>query len=310
MADTALQIMTDIVDEMGLPRPASVTAAGTGRQLLAHMNATRREMIREVDWACLESLFVIEIGAPTEVSGTLVSGSAQVTIADTSAFSAAPYAFTVIGSGIQTGSRIVTVDSATTFTMDETATESGVVDLTIVRDTFALPADYKRMIPSTQWDRRFQWSLIGPQSPQLDQWQRSGVPVPVPRFQFRKTGALPTAFRIYPPPSGSTDYPGTLISEYISKYIVLSAAGVPKERFDANDDTPRDALESMLILGTKWRFRQAKGFDYADLQAEYYNVMDSEQSTDRGERVLPLSVSPIDLLISPWNVRDGNFPES
>lgn len=296
-------------DEMGLARPTDVSAAtGLTRQLLAQLNATMEECIADAEWAGQEAEFVIEIGSPTVVSATLVSGSANVTIADTSPFASTPTAFVLSGTGIQTGARIVSVTSSTVLVMSETAEASGVVTATIVRDTFAVPDDYQRAIPSTQWDRRNQWALIGPQTPQLDQWQRSGIPVPVPRFQYRIIGQAPTMFRIYPPPSDTTDYPGTLVSEYISKYGVLDGGGSPKEFFTANTDVSRAVPDRVLIMGAKWRFRQAKGFDYADLQAEYYNILDSRQATSTGERDLQMSSDLTDFLVSPWNVRDGSFP--
>lgn len=312
MPDTALELLATITDQLGLARPPTVTQNATQtRQLLSFLNETMLECVREVEWAGLQDLYVIEIGAPTVITATLTLGSAIVTTASTAAFAANPGIWALSGEGVQNAARIDSVTNATTFVMDEVATEGGAFTITATQDTFPLPTDYKRTIPCTQWDRRFQWSLIGPMSPQLDQWQRSGIPVSTPRRQWRKVGPLPYAFRIYPPPSSTVDYPGTLISEYISAYGVIDVTGASKLKFTADTDRSKCVPDPVLTLGTKWRFRQAKRFDYADLQAEYYNMLDTEQATDAGEPLLPLSSSLMGTdLIGPWNISDGNFPAS
>ena len=54
-------------------------------------------------------------------------------------------------------------------------------------------------IGQTWWDRTNRWALLGPDSPQIDQWHRSGIYVTGPRRHFRQIGNTTNAWRIWPP---------------------------------------------------------------------------------------------------------------
>jgi hypothetical protein len=315
MADerTALQILNAIEDELGLDRSTSVdgTAIST-RQRLAFINNSIEEMYQFGHWSGLELEHIIEIGAPLEVSGTLTADSATVTIADTSTISPAT-AFMVQGEGIQNNTRLVSVTNATTFVMDKTALTSGASDLTIVRDTFAIPDDFQKPIAQTQWDARLMWSMIGPTSSQWDAFQRNGIVGPFPRRQYRRQGPRPTAFRIFPPPTATGSYPGTLSWRYYSNEgVIADGDSVPSKRFfTANGDTSVFP-DRVLILGGKWRWQQAKGFDFGPLQEEYYSWFDATLATDTGGQTVALDGNGDwgypDRLGYGYNVPDGNFP--
>lgn len=303
-----LSILSKVADELALVRPGTVTDTDTQiRQLAALANRTGNDLMKEVDWTELQTEYVIEFTGPIVLTGTLTVNSRVITgLSSTAGITAG--LFVVTGTGTQIAARVASVDSATQITMSEAAKASGTVSLTFTKDTFAIPADFDRYIDQTQWDRRFQWELVGPQSPQQDQFQRSGVTTTGPRRKFRQIGRGVNAFRIWPPPSGASDYPGTLVWEYISNNWVTQAAGTFASSLTANDDTaifPDD----LLILGIKWRFWQIKGFAYADLQAEYIDWVNREKSRDGGQKVL--SLSPRQMmggLITSGNVQDGNFP--
>lgn len=305
---TALEILMAIEDEIGLERSVSVAATDINtRQLMAFLNATLEETMLLGDWSSAEKEAVIQFLGPTTISATITENSAVVTVADSSPF-APPYAWMVIGENIQTNTRLIATPNGTTLTMDKWANASGVVDLVLVQDTYALPDDFAFWIPQTQWDSRFQWQLIGPTSSQFDAWQRNGIVGPYPRRQFRKQGPAPTAFRIFPPPTASGDWPGTLTYRYITTYGATSVAGVGKRFFTADGDTPLMS-DRLLILGTKWRWQQAKGFDFGPLQEEYYNWFDSSMVTDKGESVLPIDGTWGDEnWLDRFHVQDGNFP--
>ncbi len=64
-----------------------------------------------------------------------------------------------------------------------------------------------------------------------------------------------------------------------------------------------------IIMGTKWRLWQIKGFDYAAMQAEYVDYVDRLIARDGGAADLSLAKpmqSPI--LITPASVPDGFWP--
>jgi hypothetical protein len=309
-ARTALEIINAAEDELGLDRTSSVTAATvTARQMLAHLNATVEEVGGYVDWSTLEVEFIIEIGSPSTVSATLVADSAAATVADSSPFAATPTAYAVSGLGIQNGTRLAAVPNGTTLTLTKTATQSTASTLTVVRDTFALPSDYARPIPQTHWDTRMQWALIGPTSSQFDAWQRNGIVGPYPRRQYRRQGATATAFRIFPPPTSSGDYPGTLSFRYISSNVAVSAAGAGKRLVTADTDTVLFP-DRIAILGTKWRWQQSKNFDFGPLQLEYYNRLDTDRVQDQGQVIVPLDGAghASENWLDIYHVQDGSFP--
>jgi hypothetical protein len=307
---TFLEILEQVADELGLVRPTDVTASDLQtRQLVGLANRTGADLMKEVDWTSLQTEYVIEFNAPTELTGDITDGSAVVAgISDTSALSAAT--FHVAGTGIQQATRIASVDSATqvTLTQEATATTTGVT-LTFTKDTFDIPTDFDRYIDQTQWDRRFQWELIGPQSPQADQQQRSGIVAFGPRRKYRQVGRRPSAFRIWPPPSASGEYPGTLVWEYISNQWVNKSDSTFASTLTANDDETVFP-DGLLVLGIKWRFWQAKGFAYADRQAEYIDWLNRESARDGGQRPIGLSRrARQSVLLTSANAQDGSFPD-
>lgn len=305
----ALQILNTVEDELGLSRSAAVTAdAINTRQLLAFMNASVEEMNLDGDWSGLEQEAIIDFGPPTVLTASLTESSATAIVADTS-FLTVPASWVVSGDGLLNGTRVLAAPDATTVTLDRWADETGNFELTFVRDTYALPDDYARWIPDTHWDVRMMWAMIGPTSSQFDAFQRNGIVGPFPRRQYRKQGAFPNCFRIFPPPTSVGSYPGTLSYRYISEYSVLASDLTTKRFFTANDDIAPALPDRVVILGAKWRWQQAKGFDFGPLQAEFYNWFDNTLSNDSGPPVLRLDAT------GDWGdiglrgrVQDGNFP--
>ena|SRR5688572_8417416 len=307
---TALEILNTVEDELGLSRSTGLASTAiTTRQILAFMNATVEEMNKDGDWSGIEQEAVIEIGAPSTVSATLVDGSASITIADTTPFSAAPKAWTITGESIQRGSRVLSVTSATVLLLDRTAEASIVEDVTFVRDTFAFPSDFGRWIPQTHWDATLMWELVGPTSSQYDAYMRNGIVGPFPRRQYRRQGLLPTAFRIFPPASAEASYPATLTFRYISNEPIVASGGTTKRFFTLDADTT-PLPDRVIILGTKWRWKEQKGFDFAPQQLEYYNQLDGFIASDNGPATVPLD-GPTNYGFPDsfrYGVQDGNFP--
>lgn len=306
---TALSILNTAEDELGLSRSPSVTSdAVNTRQILSFMNATVEEMNLDGDWSGLEQEAIIDFGPPTTVVGTTAESSPTVVIADTS-FLTLPAAWVVSGDGLLNGTRVLSVQDAATLTLDRWASASGNPTLTFVRDTYALPDDYARWIPDTFWDVRMQWAMIGPTSSQFDAFQRNGIVGPFPRRQYRKQGNFPNAFRIFPPPTAEGSFPGTLSYRYISEYSVLAADGSTKRLFTANDDIAPALPDRVIILGAKWRWKEAKGFDFGPLQAEYFNKLDQTSSNDNGPPVVRLDANANwDHIGLRGRVQDGSFP--
>lgn len=331
MPSTFLQLVQTACDELGLNRPGIVVNSTDLqiRQLAALMNRDLREVQQNYDWTALQTEYDLHVTQPVTAIGDVVQGSYDITnisfpgMSDFSSdfspdfgrASAAQFntLWVVNGQFIPVATRVASVNGHTEVIMDQpaTATQNG-VSLVFAQDTYPEPADFDRFINQTWWDRTNRWSLMGPDSPQMDQWHRSGIVTIGPRRHFRQIGSngLVAAggpvnnYRLWPPP-GATDTPIDLVFEYISANCVLSAKGVGQPKFLADTDFPI-LDENMFVLGAKWRMWQIKGFDYAALQTEYIDYVDRKFGNDGGAKTLSLASPRVGYLAS--TVQDGNFP--
>ncbi len=308
MALTWSQIVQTAAAELALTGVSAAVASandGLTRQLGALANRCGQMVSDSSEWVGLTGQGIVEVLPPTQLTGTLTSGSAVVTgLSSTAGLTAG--LFVVSGEYITEATRLVSVDSTTQVTLDQVATASGSVSLLFARDTYNVPEGFRSFISRTFWDRSRQWELIGPMSPQEDQWMRSGIVATGPRRRFRKIGRGLPVFRIWPPPT-DLDSPATLAFEFQSEYWAQDANGEPKEKFTADNDTCifRDEV---MVQGLKWLFLQAKGFDYVDFRAAWLADLSTAQAQDTGARTLSLSGRPWNSLIGPGNVQDADFP--
>lgn len=70
---------------------------------------------------------------------------------------------------------------------------------------------------------------------------------------------------------------------YISNLVVRPATGPDKAEFDADDDSFR-LNERLLTLGLIWRWRQMKGYDYAEDMQNFEIALSQEILRDKGPR--------------------------
>lgn len=306
MTTTLLQIIQDAAAELGLDQPSAVTTATDLQtiQLLALANRCGRMLMAQNAWSALTKLFTINVTAPVSTTGNTTLGSAVITnIPDTSSITPATY-WALTGTGVQQGARVLTVDSGTQITMDTvaTSTETGTT-LTFSQDTYAQPADWHDTTNRTQWDRTNHWELQGAISPQQYQWLVSGIVATGPRRKYRIQGATVV---IWPPPSAE-DTPSTLSMEYMSSYWVLSSAGTPKARFTADDDTTVFDPD-LMVMGIKWLFFQAKGFEYTELRRQWREQVSVYAATDSGAQTLDMTGRTWPTFITPANVQDADWP--
>ena len=195
----------------------------------------------------------------------------------------------------------VTVD------MNATATATGQA-FTLARDTYAVPADFVTFMNRTQWDRTNHWELIGPMSPQENQWVMSGIVTTGPRRRFRQVGRGVDVFRIWPPPTAN-DTPSTLSYEYVSSYWASDSAGTPQAAFVYDTDTCVYD-DRLMIAGIKYMYFASKGFEASRLERDYRNYLQTSIGRDGGGATLNMSRSRWPIFISPASVQDGNFPGS
>lgn len=305
---TLLEIVDTAAKELGLNAPA-VVATSEDLQVIQLMALTNRDCVqlyRDHDWTDLQFEHIVNVEDAIVTTGNvddtaIITGIPSTAGLDTSYAISALYA--------PQAQRVAEVLSATSVRceMRNTGVAAG-AQVVFAKDTYNLPTDFDRYIGQTWWDRTNHWRLIGPDSPQMYQYIRSGIFATGPRRRWRQVGRLPTAWRIWPPPfSGGAPAPGALVFEYISRNWVLGANGETKPAFTADDD---ECLldEQLVILGVKWRMWQIKGFEYAAMQQEYIDAVAAKFATDGGIPDLYLNRRTGPFLISSANVQDGFWP--
>lgn len=306
MTSTLVDIVSTAQGEMGLfPLATTVSGAtddGT-QQLLNLLNAVGRELMVARDWRLLEEEAIINVLAPIIQTGTVTTGSPTVTgLASTTGIVANTWVAT--GQGIAQAARVVSV-TPTTVTLNELSVQTHTGPVTFSQDTYPVPQDFRHFVNRTQWDRTRRWELLGPTSPQEDQWMRSGIAATGPRRRFRQVGRDANSFRIWPPPS-SSDAPSTLVFDYITAFWASAADGTPKGAYTLDSDTcvfPDD----VMIAGLKARFFQTKGFDVSVYGPDYQRAKDTAMAQDGGAKTVNMGRKRWPVLLSGANIPDSGF---
>ena len=307
---TLLQIANTAFAELGLTQVTAVVGSTSlqTQQMLALINREGWGLQQDNEWTALQALNIINIATPITTTGTLTAGSAIITaIPSTSGITANTWV--VSGSAIPVAARVVSVDSATQITMDSEANAAATATtLTFAQDTYAFPTNFDRFINRTSWDRTNRWEVLGPDTPQIDEWHRSGIVVTGPRRHARQVGTLPNAYRLWPPP-GATETVWETVFEYVQNTWVVSAGGTGKTTMTVDTDTSLIDPQA-IILGVIWRFLRAKQFSYADQFKEWQDYKSSRIAKDGGAMTLSMARKPLSLLITSANVQDGFFPSN
>lgn len=295
---TLLELVQNFCLEVGISAPTQVVTSSDTQilQVLAIANRFGHDLSREFDWQRLDKECIIRTQGTT-VSGTSVTGSYVLTVADTTGLTTD---YGISGDNIAPFAQIVSVDSPTQVTMNLPATGSGTADLVFGQVQYALPSDWLKQIPQTEWDRSNRWPLLGPQSPQDWQSFKSGIVYAGPRLRFRIQG---NTLSINPPPASNLN----LAFEYISNSWVLATDGVTyKTKFTADTDTYLFD-DSLMLTGLKLRWLQTKGFDYSYAMKEYMDYLANCKAQDRSAPVLSMAPMSGSVLLTNRNVPDGNW---
>ena len=322
MPQTLLQMIQECQIELGLPVATSVYGSGdaTTMQMAGLANRVLDELRQMHAWTQMQWEFVIQVQPPIITTGNMAANSAVITNIPSTA-GIQPYVFTVQGPGIPISSRVLSVDSANQITMTM-LTNSGttVTNATVqfAQDTYAMPQGFDWFINRTMWDRTNRWELLGPDSPQMDQWHRSGIVVTGPRRHFRKigpysdtntNGAYADSFRIWPQPFEIVQ-PLQLVFEYLSNAAVdVHGSFTNFARYFTNDDDTCLLNENAMIQGIKWMFWEIKGFgSYVTLQGRWVDYINRLIARDGASPTLTMVKRVHPIFLSPSNVQDGFFP--
>ena len=306
---TLLQIIQTAQGELGLAQCTTVTGATdqTTIQMYGYANQEIEELRQRHNWTALQKEYNLVVNPPVITTGDVALNSAVISNIPNTANLLANYMM-VAGSSIPAAARIASVDSPTqiTMTMEATGAATGTA-LTFSQDTYPEPSDFNSFLNRTWWDRTNRWELLGPSSPQLDQWHLSGIVTTGPRRYFRQLGALANNYRIWPPPAEITN-PLQLVFEYLSFNGIYVNGGSTTAKNFANDGDIPVLSDRAIIMGVKWRFWEQKGFDWTSKRSDYDLYVDRLIARDGGRETLSLVKRVNPIFISPANVQDGFFP--
>lgn len=156
------------------------------------------------------------------------------------------------------------------------------------------------IINDTIWNRSLRRPVYGPKTPQTWQQQKAFA-INGPWSNFRIKG---NHLYMYPVPVAGQ----SCVFEYSTRYWLTDATGeTGREEFAQDTDIPR--LEwILLVLGTVWRWKKLKGFEYAeDFNTYERRVMDA-MGKEGSRDFLSLSNTKYDIfpgVVVPagsWNV--------
>jgi hypothetical protein len=265
-------------------------------QLLALMNACGYELLRRADWRELTRQHTFYTEATT-ATGSWAEGVATITgLASTAGLDTT---YQVQGDGIPNATYITSVGS-TSVTINYQPTSTQINSQVIFQKVkYDLPADYNSTVNRTHWDKSKRWEMLGPESPQQWEWLLSGYISTGPRIRWRLLGKY---FQIWPGMNA-----GELLGfEYRSRGWAESANGTPQNSFTADDDTCIYP-DRLMVLGTKLKYFEAKGFDTTALYRDYLMEFETAVAQDTAAANLSFAPRPGTVLIGYDNIPDSGY---
>lgn len=294
---TLLQNVQDVCLELGLPVPLIVAnnTDETVLQLKSLMNRVGDTLTTENDWQALIKEYRFQT-VFYQSNGSVSFNASQVT--GLSGISGVTSDFMVIGPGLMQDT-FVTSTGATTANINIPATGAGSGQYTFGQVNYAMPSDYQRMVNKTQYNKSNRWSIIGPKDAQEWQWLKASYVTTGPRMRFRIAG---NKFVVWPMPSAQV----VLGFEYQSGSWVVDQSGSYKQRFTADTDTSLFP-DRLLVLGTKLKYFEIKGFDTTTLYSDYNRELSKFKAQDAGADTLSLAPKYPNILLTQNNLPDTGF---
>jgi hypothetical protein len=303
MTRTLLELVQQACGEIGIAQPTSLfgNLNDTEQQLITLANREAKEFSgvanKNGGWQDLHKEYTFNTSF-LSTTGTVTDGSAVITgIPDTSTLVADTWG--TASSPFQSGTRILSVDSATQVTMSNPAIESGTdIELIFGQIAYDLPSDFEYFVQKTFWDNRYRWALIGPITAQEKQILRYGVLASGPRTKF-----YIRLNKMWLDPVPSEEF--MIAYDYYSNApIAVGGGGYSKTWTTDNDTYLLD--EDCFIQGLKWRFLRAKGLDYSEEYVSYEGDVQRTIGRDGGSRDLSLNSNGY----APYFLDGGNIPDT
>jgi hypothetical protein len=305
MSSTMLQLVQQTTSELNLAIPTYV-AGNTNQdvqQVLALMNRAGYDLVKEYDWQALQLEYRFYTDAVTFVGSTVSNQSYNIIVTGDATALNGNYSITGEGINQDTYVSSVTYNSGTnlsTIVMSQLASGTYVdVTFTFSQTKYPLPTDFETITDNTHWDKTKHWQMLGPEDAQQWQWLKSGYISTGPRIRWRILG---DKFQIWPP-YNTQEYLGF---EYRSKGWARSATDQVKNSFTADTDTTIFD-DTVLVLSTKLKYFQIKGFDTTALQQDYFRYLNVAKANDKGSANLSFAPYPTKVLIGYANIPDTGY---
>ena len=300
MSQTMLQLVQQVSAELNLAVPTYV-AGNTNQdvqQILALMNGSGYDLLKEYDWQALQVQHRFYTQAIT-TNATTVDGSTLLTVDGGTDISGVTSQWGITGYNINQDTNVVTIDSPTTLTMSQMASGTGTGSVVLAQTAYDLPADFETITDRTHWDKTKHWEMLGPEDAQQWQWLKSGYISTGPRIRWR---ILDNQFQIWPP-MNTQEYLGW---EYRSKGWARSSTGAIKNSFTADTDTTVYD-DRIVVLATKLKYFQVKNFDTTALSQDYQRYLSVAKANDKGAPNLSFAPYPSKVLIGYANIPDTGY---
>lgn len=299
MSSTMLQLMGQVTGELGIPTPATVVGNPVAdvTQLLALMNACGYELVRAAEWRAMaaQHLFSTEYLTTTgtwTTAARTISGIPSTATLNTT--------YQAVGDGIGQNAMIVSVDNANQVTLNQDITAAGTAATVYFQKMqYDLPSDFASITPRTQWDKSKHWEMLGPETPQQWEWLMSGFISTGPRLRWR---LFQSYFQIWPGFSNAEQ----LGYEYRSLAWVRSSTGALKNSFTLDSDTCIFP-DRLMVLATKLKYFEAKGFDTTAMYRNYSRELDIVIAQDTSAANLSFAPGPGSVLIAYDNIPDSGY---
>ena len=157
-------------------------------------------------------------------------------------------------------------------------TEKTFTSVAQAEQTSAIPTDFDRIVNGSMFNRSQTRRVAGPLS--ANEWQaQQAITASVLTDAFRIQG---NNILIVPVPEAGDTY----AYEYVSKNFCTNAAGSTGQAAWAADDDLGVLDEPLMLLGVIWRFRKARGFDYAEEFSTYEREATQLAMRDGGKRTV------------------------
>jgi len=299
MSQTMLQLVQQTAAELNLAVPTYVVGNTSQdvQQILALMNGSGYDLVKEYDWQALQVQYRFYTQA-INCNATSVNGSTTLTVDSGVDITAVDSQWGITGYNINQDTQVVSV-SGQNIVMSQMASGSGNGAIVLAQTAYDLPFDFEAITDRTQWDKTKHWEALGPEDAQQWQWLKSGYISTGPRIRWR---ILDNQFQVWPP-MNTNEYLGW---EYRSKGWARSATGEVKTSFTADSDTTVFD-DRIIVLSTKLKYFQVKNFDTTALMQDYMRYLSVAKSNDKGAPNLSFAPYPSKVLIGYANIPDTGY---